>query len=82
MKLDKKDELKRIERNVVIGTIISVVPIALDKLGLDTGALSALLGTTTLYKSYSDFSNNSKLETKNPYWLIWKWEQLTKDRIE
>lgn len=79
--LNKKDDLKRIGKNTIIGTILTAVPIILEKSNFtyfDSSVFSSVVGGCTLFNSYSDFLKISKLERKNPYWLLWKLEQSSK----
>ena len=79
--INKKEDLKRIGKNAILGTILTAIPTVLEKNNFayfDPSVLSGVVGGCTLFNSYSDFLKISKLERNNPYWLLWKLEQSSK----
>lgn len=79
--INKKEDLKRIGKNALLGTILTAIPTVLEKNNFayfDPSVLSGVVGGCTLFNSYSDFLKISKLERNNPYWLLWKLEQSSK----
>jgi len=83
--INRRDEIKRKGRDIAIGTILACIPIALEQANItlfDPKVLSTVIGGATLFNGVKDFFSNSRLERKNPYWVIWEWEEKSKRKIE
>lgn len=81
---NRKSEMKRKGKQVILGTLCTMIPIALDQIGInlfDTRKLNSIVGGTTIFNGVKDFCSKSNLERDNPYWILYKWEQESKKRI-
>lgn len=78
--INKKDELKRKGLSVTLGTICTVVPmIFAPQIAqyVNPTTVSSILGGATLYNGINEFAKFENDERKNPYWILYKWEEKT-----
>lgn len=79
--IDKKEQLKIIGRDMVLGIILTVIPILIkDYVPFDSEILSSVIGGETIFPAFKDIFKYNKIERQNPYWLLWKWEELYKNK--
>lgn len=76
--LNRKSEMNRKGKEVAVGIICTVIPIALNQVGinlLDSQTVGAVIGGTTIYCGIKEFFANHRTEKDNPYWILYKWQQ-------
>jgi len=81
---NRKSEMKRKGKEVILGTLCTMIPITLEQIGInlfDSKVFSSIVGGTTIYNGVKEFYSKSNLERDNPYWILYKWEQESKKRF-
>lgn len=79
----KKNDMKRIGKQAIMGTLLTVLPIAMEINGFnyfDPKYISSAVGGATIFNCYKEFDNLKKSERQNPFWILWKWQQNINSR--
>lgn len=75
---NRKSELKRKGKEVLLGTICTAIPIVLSNAGFnlfDPKIFSSIIGGGTIYNGIKDYFVRGHLERDNPYWILYEWQQ-------
>lgn len=74
--LKKAQDMKRVGKEAILGTILTALPIAMKAQGFnyfDTEYISSVVGGATIYNSIKDFYSIRNIERQHPFWILWKW---------